>query len=56
MALLSANRAGVGYIFHVPESIQIANGNTSVIVANKNLAMAQIFVEFFTVFKFLKYY
>ena len=39
VALLSANRAGVGHIFHVSGSIQIANWNASVIIANKNLTV-----------------
>ena len=46
VALLSANRAGFGYIFHVPESIQIADWNVSVIIANKNLTMVHIFWTF----------
>ena len=36
----------VGHIFHVPESIQIANWNASVIIANKNLTMVHIFCGF----------
>ena len=42
VALLSANHVRVGYIFHVLESIQIANWNTSVIITNKNLTMVHI--------------
>ena len=51
--LLSANRAGVGYIFHVPESIQIANWNASVIIENKNLTMFHIFCRIFYCFQIL---
>ena len=53
MVLLSANRARIGHIFHVPESIQIANWNASVIIANENLTMVNIFVEFFHCFQIL---
>ena len=51
--LLSANRAGVGYIFHMPESIQIANWNASVIIANKNLTMVHILCWVFYCFQIL---
>ena len=50
VALLSANRAEVGYIFHVPESIQIANWNASVIISNKNLTTVHIFCRVFLMF------
>ena len=53
VALLSANRAGVGYIFHVQESIQIANWNASVIIANKNWTKVHIFCRFFYCFQIL---
>ena len=50
VALLSANRAGVGYIFHVPESIQIASWNASVIMANKHLTIVHTFCRVFLLF------
>ena len=52
ISLLSADCAGLGYIFHVSDSIQIANQNTFVIITIKNLTMVHIF---FTVFKFFLY-
>ena len=53
--LLSVNRAGLGYIFHVSESIQIVNQNTIAIIENKNLTMVYILCRVFLVFKFFKY-
>ena len=50
MALLSANRVGVGYIFPVPESIQIPNWNASVIITDKNLTMVHIFCRVILLF------